>query len=350
MLLSVLAAAMLLAGGCGKGRGGPPGAGPVAAPAATPVEVHQAATGTVERVVTLAAAIVPRAQVSVVSKAPGRVAQVLADIGSSVRAGQVLVRLEAVEAGAQLRQAQAAYDTAQASWERMKTLYDEGAIPQQQWEQAELQRVQAQVALDLARAQADNAAITSPVDGQVSARQVEPGEMASPGVPLLTIVDTSRLYVEGTLTEAEVGSASLRQTVKVTVDALPGRTFEGKVASLSPAGDPRARSFPVKVELSDPSGTLKPGMFAKVALSTEREAGVVTIPLGALLEQNGQQQVFVLDGAKVRARTVKTGLSDGRIAAVREGLKAGEKVVIAGQHYLHDGAAVQVKTRSGEGR
>lgn len=365
----LLAALVVAAAGCG--RGGNPAAGDERR--VVPVAVEQVQVGDLEDRVTITGKVAAAAEVNVVPKVPGKVVAVPVQVGDRVKAGQVLVRLEATEIAAQVRQAEAALELARASagqaeanyrnakdnLERMERLFQEGAISRQQLDLARTQFAvaesqyraagagqvkQAEAAVELARANLANTVITSPIAGLVAARNVDPGEMAAPGVPVVTVVELDKVVVEGSLSESQVNRVSVGQEAKVIIRALGEREFTGRVVTLSPVAG-LSRSFPVKIEIVNPGHVIKPGMVAEVTLATDRKTGVVLVPREALLEVDGQQVVYVLDGEVARERPVKVGLAAGGRAEVLEGLRPGEDVVVAGQESLRDGARVEPERR-----
>lgn len=355
----------------GCSRGGKPAAGNdgrVVAVAVEPVQV-----GDLENRVTITGKVAAAAEVNVVPKVPGKVAAVPVQVGDRVKAGQVLVRLEATEIAAQVRQAEAALELARAgagqaeanyrnareNLERIEKLFQEGAVSQQQLDLARTQFAvaesqyrgagsgqvrQAQAAVELARANLANTVITSPIAGLVATRNVDPGEMAAPGVPVVTVVDLDTVVVEGSLSESQVNRISVGQEALVTIRALGERGFTGRVVTLSPVAG-LSRAFPVKIEIANRDHLIKPGMVAEATLATEKRAGVMLVPREALLEVNGQKVVYVLDGEVARERPVKVGLVGRARAEVLEGLQAGQEVVVVGQESLRDGTRVQPERR-----
>lgn len=335
-----------LAGGCGRRSA-------ATAPApeqAVPVAVVTAARGPIEEAVTIPGRVVARAEATLSAKIPGRVSAVLVSLGDRVRRGQVLVRLDGADLAAQVEQARAAWEAARNSRERMRLLYAEGAISRQQWEQAELQATQAAAALDAARAALANASITAPMDGWVTSVSAEVGQIAGPGVPLVTVADTSRLEMEASLTDTQAARIAPGQEVRVEAEAVPGVSVRGSVEAVAPAGDPQRRSFPVRMALLDPPPGLKAGMFARAVVTLERRDDALLIPVAAALGQGAKRYVFVVEDGKARLRTIVPGISDGVNLEVKSGLRAGERVVVSGQHYLRDGAPVRVNAAEAEGR
>lgn len=343
LLLGAVGAVAAMATGWGK-AGTKPADGQVQA---IPVKVTPAVTGAIEKTISIPGRIIPNQEAMLSAKAPGRVSQVAVSIGDHVRKGQALVRLETADTAAQLEQAQVAFDNARANYDRMRVLFDEGAISRQQWEQTELQKTQAAVALDLARSAMANASIVAPFDGYVTSLAIEAGELASPGVPLLTVMDTSRLFLEGSVADIHAALVTKGQDVRVETEALPGQTLTGTVAAVSPGADAQRRTFPVRIALPEPPPGLKAGMFARAIVPLERHEGVSIVPLDAVLGQGEKQYLYVVEGGVAHQRKVAAGLSDGVNVEVKTGLEEGERVVVSGQQYLRDGAPVRV---TGENR
>ncbi len=334
-LLLLLAAT--LAGGCGR-RGSAQVEGDPGRSLRLPVETVAAATGSVAVTLDFLGRVVPRSEVRVAGKAGGRVEAILVDVGDRVAPGQLLVRLESSAAAARLREAEAALAVAAANARRLADLYGEGAVARQTVEQAELEEERARVARDLAREAVDATRVTAPVAGEVGARLVSQGDTAAPGAPLLTLVDPSRLYVEGFLSESQVARVATGQEAEVEV---AGRRLAGSVERVAPAPDPQTRSFTVKVVLGDGEG-VRPGMTARVRIALRAARGVV-IPRAALVETDAGPGVYVVEGDRARWRAVEPGLDDGRRVAVLRGLTAGERVVVAGQAYVRDGSPVEAR-------
>jgi len=318
---------------------------------AAPVE-----KGDIASISTVNGKIAANIEVSIVPKMPGKVAEVLFDVGDRVHKGDVLVRLEAGELRAQLKQAEAGLEKARASFadakknfERMQSLYEQGAVSQQQLEAAQTQLTMgnpdsAEAAVELIRTQLENTVIVSPVDGIVAARNVEIGEMAGQ-VPVMTIVDIDQVTVETTVTEAEVNKLNAGQTVDVVVSAVQAQPFKGVIASISPAADARSSAFPVKVKIPNPEHRLKPGMFAEVKLALEIRKEAVIIPKEALVGTGENQSVFIVKDNKALQKKVTTGISDDTRVEVVSGISAGEMVVTKGQLKLQDQTPVMVDGR-----
>ncbi len=419
---------------------------PAASPPAVAVEVREVQRRTLEQVVEAAGTVQAVATADVVSRIPGRVAEVAVDEGSLVTRGQVVARLDPSGMGEQVQQAQAALEAAraraaqavaarelasdaarsqvaqaqatveaaraqvasaeaqvgaassqraraEADLRRIQQLFQEGAIPAQQvdaaraaaeaaraqheaaqaqWraareqlraaqaalqlaqtnfqqvalrqrdvEQAEAAVRQAEAALRLARLQLQHTAVRAPLSGVVVERRVDPGEYAAPGAPLLVVADVSTVRVSLAVSETQIRTVRVGQVVRVTVDALPGRSFTGRVEGWSPAADPRTRSFLVKVRLPNPDGALRPGMFARGRVSVLSRRDVPAVPEEAVSREGTRAYVFVVASGVARRRAVTVGLSaDGWVEV--PGLSPGTRVVVSGRALLRDGDPVRV--------
>ncbi|MGB9793167.1 MAG: efflux RND transporter periplasmic adaptor subunit, partial [Thermacetogeniaceae bacterium] len=331
-----------------------------------PVEVAKVGRGDVRRVVEYTGRLAPETEVNIVPKIPGRIAEISVDVGDRVRKGQVLVRLDDAELAAALRSAEAglavaeanakiaaaALEDARRNLERMRQLYEAGAVSQQQLEQAQLnydraaagvaeaQVKQAQAAVEAARVQLANTVITSPIDGVVTARYADPGALAGSTQPVLTVATIDSVQVQISVTGDDINKIRVGQDVAVSVPSAGEGEFRGKVARISPAADPRSRLYPVEIAISNPDHALKPGMFARVKLTTDVRRDALRVPLQALVNKEGEKVVFVVESGRARERRVRVGISDERYAEIISGLRPGELVVVTGQEFLTDGTPV----------
>ncbi len=265
-------------------------------------------------------------------------------------AKEALARMETLySAGAaskaQLDAARLQYDVTRAQYEsarQQQQAVQAGARPEE-LQMAQAQVSQAQAAVTYARLLAANATITSPLAGIVTIRSVDPGNLANPGAPLVTVAQIDTVHVVLDVSETDLSRVALGQTVTVRADAYPDTTFPGLVAEIGQAADVHTRVFKVKVAVENPQHRLKPGMFARAEIATQRVENALVIPRDAVVSADGKTVVFVVDGGKARARPVELGVVDGPVVEVRAGLTAGESVVVAGLTDLTDGAAVIVR-------
>jgi multidrug efflux system membrane fusion protein len=378
--LAVLTTALLLSLLVGCGSKEPAGT----AASAPPLSVHALtvepaawsniyeATGTV------------RARTSAVlsSQVMGYVREVRVSAGDHVREGQLLVVLDSRDLDAGYRQAEAAraeardavpeadnavagakanLDLAKATYRRMKELFDKDSISNQEFDettarlkvaqssyemalakrtQLESRIAQASQALASAEVMRSYAQITAPFAGTVTAKSVDPGILATPGVPLLTIEHDGSYRLEASVEESKLPLIRIGQPVTVSLDAL-GRPVEGRVSEIVPAIDSASRSFTVKIDLPAVA-QLRSGLFgrARFALGTRQ---VLAIPAAAVTERGQLSSVFVTDGSHARSRFVTLGQRSQDTVEILSGLNPGERVIFPVPEGLGDGAPVEVR-------
>jgi cobalt-zinc-cadmium efflux system membrane fusion protein len=323
-----------------------------------PVSVKLAAVqkGSISRKVTLAAKIVPATEVTIIPKVGGRVAAVAVDLGDPVKAGQTLIRLDDTDYSIQVQQMEANLELAVAgqksaalNLERSEQLAESGVIAQRDLdtarttsEQADAQVKQAAAALANARNQVANTSIYAPIDGLVSSRHVDTGEMVNTGGTVMTMVDISSVYAECSVPESEIGRLSPGQKIKVRVAAASAEPFEGTLTNLAPAADSQSKAFSVRVRLENSGLKLKPGMFAEVELATEEHQQTLLIPKEAIVEKAGQKLVYLAKEGKAVETSVNIGITEGETAEVLDGLQEGDQVITVGQTVVQNGSPVEI--------
>jgi len=245
----------------------------------------------------------------------------------------------------QLDAARLQYDVARAQYESARqqlSVVQTGARPEE-LDMARAQVAQAQAAVTFARLQLANATITSPLSGTVTTRSVEPGSLASPGVPLMTVAQIDTVSVVLDVSETDLGRLKVGQIATVRADAYPDLTFRGTIKEIGQAADSRTRTFKVKVAVENARHELKPGMFARAEITIGLRENALVIPRDAVVTENGRSVVFVVIDGRARARQIEVGMISGPVVEVRSGLEAGQSVVVAGQSDLTDGDAVTVR-------
>lgn len=300
----------------------------------------------------------PLAQAEVGSKTLGYLDAVLVERGDKVKRGQLLALVrpsdlpdQLVAARGSLSQAQASASLAKSNLERVSGLAPKGVVSQQELQQAQAAVATAEAQEAAAKAQVAAYAtrlgetqITSPLDGVVAVRRLDPGALVGPtaGTGIMTIarIDVLRVFV--TVTEREVHLVKIGQKAHVEVDALAGRTVEGAVVRLAPTLDPATRTLDAEVQIDNASGELRPGMFGRGSIVVDVHPNAAVIPATALQITNGKRFVFVLSGDKVQRREIETGVDEGTWLEVTKGVAAGEEVVTVGTDAISDGATVRV--------
>jgi membrane fusion protein, heavy metal efflux system len=176
--------------------------------------------------------------------------------------------------------------------------------------------------------------LTSPIAGIVVERNATIGATVGTDANLFKIIDISSVWIDANVFEKDLERVKLGQEVKVTVPAIPGVTFIGRVILVSSVIDPETRSLKVRTEVPNRGGALKPDMFANVEIITDVNRSAISIPQSALLEEGGQKVAFVVAGSGYEKRVVNAGIQSNDRVEIRDGLKAGDKVVVKGNYLL----------------
>ncbi|MDE6160868.1 MAG: efflux RND transporter periplasmic adaptor subunit [Muribaculaceae bacterium] len=268
--------------------------------------------------------------------APNRIKTIAVEVGDRVHRGQTLVTLDPVN----VDQLKINLDQIEREYNRANTLLEIGAGTQQAVDQLKAQ-------LDAARSQyrnaMDNTVLTSPVNGVVTARNYDPGDMTA-SQPVLTVGQLSPVVkVIINATESDLTRIHRGMNVKISFDAMPEESFEGTVARVYPSVDPATRTFEAEIQIKNPGERLRPGMFARVEVDHGALSRVV-VPDRAVVKQtgSGNRYVYVLKDGKVSYNKVQLGRRLGDAYELLEGVEDGDTVVVSGQSRLADGVAVEV--------
>lgn len=342
--LGCLLLVLLLAACKGDGDGAKDKDGKDAAnkgPEAVPVEVSRAVRRSIAASYTGTAPLEARGEAQVVAKTSGIALRVFVDVGQQVRAGQPLVQMDRDRATLQVAQADAQVRKLEANYRRAAQLAEQKMVSVNDVEQLRYDLENARANMRLARLEQSYGTVTAPISGVVSARNIKPGNLVQINTPIFTIVDTSRLEATLNAPEREIETLKAGQTVQLTVDALPGKTFEGSIDRVSPVVDSGSGTFRVICTFSG-GGLLQPGMFGRIRIEYDQRANALVIPRSALLEDGSAPAVYTVKSGKAARTSLKLGYVDGQWVEVRDGLREGESVVVAGKASLREGSAVQV--------
>ena len=316
------------------------------------------------------------------AKLMGYVREVKVQSGDHVREGQTLVTLDTRDLDVNSRRAEAAreevrtsmpeadsavavakanLELAQVTFGRMQDLQRKKSISNQEFDEASSKLKVAQAAHQMAQARRAQlnarlaavdqevrsrevtrgyADLLAPFAGVVTARQVEPGSLAVPGTPLLTIERQGAFHLEASVEESRLAKIRVGQPVSVTVDSLD-RTLEARVSEIVPTVDPASRAYIVKIDLP-PLPALRSGVFGRAAFHLGSRS-MVALPAAAVIERGQLQSVMVIDNLIARTRLISAGQAFKDRVEVLSGLTAGETVIFPVPRGLEDGARVEVR-------
>ncbi|HZF31606.1 MAG TPA: efflux RND transporter periplasmic adaptor subunit [Gammaproteobacteria bacterium] len=292
------------------------------------------------------------------SKVSGEVTELDVDIGSRVKAGQVLARM-AVPELIQARNAAAAQVAAlRSAYERTAALAERNSVTQKSLAEAKARLDGAIAAEAEAQAQMGYATIQAPFDGVVTLRAIDRGDMVyqagSPkgsGQPLLRIAQVDVIRVKTYVPERDSIWVDAGDPATVAFEALPGTTFQGKVARLSGALDPATRTMLVEIDLPNADGRIRPGFYGRTEIALERREGALALPSDAVRTDGGNAYVYVVGADDtVRRTAVSIGLQDAGWVEIAGGLTGNERVVAGAAARLADGAAVRAVTAGNAAR
>ncbi|MDF2523176.1 MAG: efflux transporter, family, subunit [Clostridiales bacterium] len=282
---------------------------------------------------------------------------------------------QVVQTEAALKQAQIQYDDASSYYTKIQALYKEGAVSRQQFDDAEsrqkaaavqlenaknsfniltnnagpqsigiaeAQVQQAQAAVNAASVQLDNAAVTSPISGVISIRNVDEGEITSSSNPAFTIINISTIIVETSVSDRMATKIKKGQKADIKINGLNDKNIVGVIDSISPAADARTFSYTVKIKIDNEKGDLKAGMFARVIFNIDNKNNVLTVPNEAVVVENNVPYIYVVENGSIQRKVVSIGISDEKKTEITGNLNPGSYVVTEGQNFLNDGDKVKV--------
>ena len=297
------------------------------------------------------------------TKADGRIDKLFVEEGDRVTAGMVLARLDMNELAAQVMQAEgqvlqakATLEQNELNFQRMDALYKQNAVSAHTLDSARTQRDlalggvrAAQGNLILLKTRLDNANILSPLNGVVIRRHVQAGAFSKAGAAIFTVADVSTLLAKAVVGEGQLAELTLGKSVNVKVDALKGQEFKGRVTRLSPAASVPTRTFTAEVSIPNPGEQIKVGMFANADIVGQERKNVLAVPESALVMREDQKTVFVVaEENRVVQKVLKLGDAAGGYVEVLSGVKEGERIIVAGQHKLKDGASIRLGAPGGQ--
>ena len=323
------------------------------------IETATATCGAISASIQASGTIQGIQEANIAAKAAGRVQSVPVSDGSFVNAGQLLVDLDASEVQAQLGQALASKAQSIANREnakiylaRLTEMYKEDAVARQQVDNAQTQHnvydaqvAQSNATINLCQALLSNMTLTAPFSGQIANKRVVMGDMAAPNQILMTLVDTSKVKVEVTVSETDIGKVKIGQTATFKVDAFPKDTFTATVSEISPAADLKSRTFKVWLLAGNADYKLRSGLFARVAIDYAQSMQSLKVPKDAVLLRDKQTYAFVIVDDTAKLTPVTTGLESGKEVEILSGLDTGAVVSVWGHENMSDGDKVSLQKR-----
>lgn len=350
----------------GAGRAGAPGGfggggfGPGGGPRVPmTVELGAATRADVSAHLTVVGNLIALQTVDIAPRTAGRLLSVHVQLGDRVRRGQVLAKVEDREIVEQVRQAESAQEVSKATirqraadlkvaelnFERSKNLFQRQLLAKQSLDDAESRYMAAVAQFDLSKAQLNqndsrlqelrinlqNTSVTSPVDGFVGKRSVDPGAMVNTSTAIASVVDISRLRLVVNVVEKDLRMVSAGDPAEVEVDAYPGETFKGKIARVAPVLDPATRTATMEVDIPNGDNKLKPGMYARINLTVEDRKNALVVPKNAVIDFDNKRGVWAPNqDNRAKFVPVTLGIEGTDTIEILTGLKDGDQFVTTG--------------------
>jgi membrane fusion protein (multidrug efflux system) len=311
-------------------------------------EAHRAAIGSLVAVrgVTLAAEL------------PGTVREIAFESGATVRKGDVLVKLDTSAEEAQLAAALAEASLARITHQRARRLRLGEANAQADLDAAQARARQTDATVANLRATIAKKTIRAPFDGRIAIRQIELGQVVSPGSPIASLQSVSPIHADFWLPQQALAELKVGQRARVRTDTFPDSEWEGEISTVNPEVDAATRNVRVRATLPNPDGRLRPGMFANVEIFSAEKKSVLVIPATAVIFAPYGDSVFAIEEKKdeagkavtvARHKFIRQGERRGDFVAVADGLAPGERIVSSGAFKLRNGAPVVVNDKLAPG-
>ena len=328
-------------GGGGPGGGG--GGGNRGNNRPSPVEISTVTKGSLARTSTVSGILEPLRTIGVNAQMSGALVSVNAEEGNYVREGQTLAQIDARELEAQVRSATASLELAESTAKRSDDLWRQRIITATEYERDRAALAAAQASLEQLKTRLGYATIRSPINGVVTEKRLEAGDIVSPQTRLFSIADNSMLVSRVMVSELEVPFVKQGDAVDVTVDALGGARVAGRIRRVFPAADSLTRLVPVEVALSGSAlNQLRPGYTIRSTFRLGTRNDALMIPTRAVMGPAGARTVVVVRQGKSERHIVRVGPDIDGTTEVLEGLALGDTVVVAGQALLRDGSTVRI--------
>lgn len=307
-----------------------------------PVNVTEISTGAISSYISATANLVAENEVRIIGEAEGRVTQLLVEEGDVVQKGQTLAVLNRDDAEILIAKSKVRAENAGVAFNRAKEMYDKELMSKGDYEKTEMEKSVADQELAEAQWRYSKTTIRAPFAGRVTSRKIQVGTHVRPGEELFTVTDYDPLIALIFLPETDVLALEEGREVRLNLKADAGVAFSGRISQISPVVDTATGTVKVKVEAIKPPKTVRPGSFVSVNIIRETRGDAVILPREAVIRELRDAHVFVTDGNKAAKRVIQLGIEEGTNVQVLSGVKAGDKVIIAGQGGLKDGSPIKV--------
>ena len=307
-----------------------------------PVETSKPVRGDVFAVYSGTAPIEAFAEADVIAKVEGVVEQILFEEGDDVAEGEVLARLDGDRLRLELNESRARLDKMRRDFERNKELREKGLLSEGDFEKLRFDLQALEASYNLASLELDYTQIRAPIDGVVSERYVKIGTTIRVGDRAFKVTSFEPLVAYMHVPEREYRQIRAGQPVAIDIDALAGERIFAEVTRISPVVDPQTGTFKITIEIRDEERRIKPGMFGRMSIVYDVHENVLQIPRSAVIEDRGDETIFIVENGEAVRRVVQTGYGSEGMVEITDGLGDEDEVVTVGHVGLKPGAKVKV--------
>jgi len=335
-----LALGGVLLSGCGIGEASVPDASALEAATPVPVETTRPSRSDIYATYDASASIWSDSDAPVVARVAGEVVELVVEEGDRVEAGQLLARLDGERLRLEMLSAKANLNRAQKAFERNKDLYARGLVSAATFDELQFELQGLEASYELKQLNYDYSNIRATISGIVSVRQIKTGQHLVPGDVAFQITETSELLATLEIPQAELPKFSAGHAATLTVAAMPDAKFAARIERISPTIDARTGTFRATAVIDNADGDLAPGMFGRFEIAYEKHSDALLIPSDAVLDEDAETTVYVVNDGEVLRRIVEVGIIDQGRSEILRGLNEEDEVVVIGHSGLRDGSKV----------
>jgi membrane fusion protein (multidrug efflux system) len=280
--------------------------------------------------------------VQIATEIAGRITQIPLSEGQPLNVGEIMVQLDTALAVAEVDDTQSRYNLAQGNLERANSLARSGNVTERARDEATSNAETTRAALELAKVRLSKHTIRAPFSGIAGIRKVSPGAYITAGQAIVNLEKIDTLKIDFKLPELYLAHIKTGQTIEITVDALPGRTFTGTIYAIDPHIDINGRALNIRARLENPELILRPGLFARIRVKGQVKRNVLVIPEAAIVPRGQDKIVYLVKDGQAREVKVTLGGRNDGMVEILDGLSDAAMVVTAGQQKLKDGSPVEI--------
>ncbi len=333
-------AGMATLAACGVGEAGVSDLDVLQATTPVPVEIAQPYRQDIRASYEATATLTSDADAPIIARVAGELVELLVEEGDTVKAGQVLARLDGERLRLEMLAAKANLASASREFKRNIDLHERGLISASMFEGLKYDLAALQASYKLAALNYDYSNIRATIAGVVSARQIKPGQNISVGDVAFQITDTAELLAYLQIPQSQLPKFQAGHAASLQVASMPDTRFPASIVRISPTIDSRNGTFRATVVIQNKDGNVAPGMFGRFTIAYEMHPDALVVPAAALLDEDEQTAVYVVSNGQVTKRVVETGIREGNMIEILGGLGDNDNIVVVGHTGLREGSKV----------